>query len=124
MNARSRAVGLVLVVLSMLALAMSSWTSFQSRSYAACQSGVTEQLVRAQNARAEAAAQDRQIDREESAATANLIIAVFSLQTGAERVAAYGDYRKTLDDLTARRAATERRRQDNPLPLPPSQTCG
>lgn len=121
---RSRIVGLVLVVASVAALVMSAYSSYRLRTYAACQSAVTEQLIRVQNARADAAAQDRQTDRDESSATATLIIAVFSLQSGQERVAAYGEYRTTLDALTARRAATEQQRKANPLPAPPSQVCG
>jgi hypothetical protein len=112
------------LVASLLALGMSVWSSYQTRSYAACQAQVNESLVRVQSARAEAAEQDRQSDRDESAATAELIRTVFTVQTPTERVAAYTAYRTALDKIAASRADTERQRAAAPLPAPPSEICG
>lgn len=123
MIARSRAIGLALVVASVLALVMSLYSSYQSRRYASCQSAVSEALIQATNARAAAAEQDRRSDQDESAATAELIRTVFTVQTPAERIAAYGAYRKALDEINAHRATAQAERVAHPLPAPPSQTC-
>ncbi len=122
MIGRSR-VGLLLVVASILAIIMSAYTSYQSRAFAECQAAVNEALIVAQNARADAAEQDRASDREESTATADLIRSVFSATTREESRAAYDRYAARLAEINARRTATDKRRQDNPLPAPPSQIC-
>ncbi len=124
MTDRSRTVGVVVMVASVLALVMAFYSSYRVRAYASCQSAVSEALIRATQATAEAAEQDRQSDREESAATAELIRTVFTVQTPAERIAAYTSYREALDDINTARLTTEADRQANPLPAPPSQTCG
>lgn len=123
MIGRSR-VGLLLVVASVLAIGMSAYTSYQSRMFAECQASVNEALIVAQNARADAAEQDRASDREESLATAELIRAVFTARSQDDTRAAYLTYANRLDEITSKRAETERTRQANPLPAPPSQTCG
>lgn len=121
---RGRVVGVVVMVASVLAVLLAVNSTLQSSAYARCQSQVTEALIRSSTARAAAAEQDRQSDVKESAATAELIRTVFTAQTGPERLAAYATYRKALDDIAVTRAATEKQRKDNPLPAPPSQTCG
>jgi hypothetical protein len=121
---RSRLVGIVVMVASVLAVLLAVNSTLQSSAYARCQSRVTEALIRSSTARAAAAEQDRQSDVQESAATAELIRTVFTVQTAAERIEAYATYRKALDTINAKRAATEKQRKDNPLPAPPSQTCG
>ena len=123
MRPSGRVQGIVLLVLALLAMVMATYSGLQSASYARCQASVNEALVRAQVARGEAAEQDRQSDREESAATAALIRAVFTPGTSASRMAAYERYRATVDAINERRAVTEEQRQANPLPAPPSQTC-
>jgi hypothetical protein len=121
--ARSRTIGLVLVVASVLALALSTYTSIRSRAFAECQAAVNEALIVATNARASAAAQDRQADRDETTAITALIHAVFSAPTSEERLAAYQHYRAELDRIAASRAVAEADRVAHPLPAPPSQTC-
>ena len=123
MAVRSRVTGLALVIGSVLALAMSAYTSYQSRAFAECQASVNEALIVAQNARADAAEQDRASDREESLATAELIRAVFTARSQDDTRAAYLAYATRLDEITSQRAETERQRQANPLPAPPSQIC-
>jgi hypothetical protein len=118
-----RSFAFVVFMVSVLALSVGAVTYVRGEDFKHCQAAVVEQMIRAQNARSEAAAEDRAIDRQEQQATQALIIAVFSLTTGPERVAAFGVYRKTLDDLTTRRGTNEARRQANPLPAPPSETC-
>lgn len=120
---RGRLVGVVMMVLSLVAVGVSVNATFQASAYARCQSQVTEALIRSQTARAAAAEQDRQSDVKESAATAELIQTVFTVQTTAERVEAYAAYRKALDDINTKRATTEKQRKANPLPAPPSQAC-
>ena len=124
MIGRRRFVEWSLIAASVLALIMSMVSSCQSRSYARCQSAVSEALIAATNARADAAERDRQSDRDESAATAELIRTVFTVQTPAERIAAYRAYRSALDGVNTRRAAAEADRATHPLPAPPSQVCG
>lgn len=119
-----RVVGVVVLTASVLALVLAFWSGYQVRDYARCQSAVSEALIQASNARATAAEQDRLSDRHESSATAELIRAVFTVQTPGERVAAYTTYRQALDTINAAREATQADRQANPLPAPPSQTCG
>ena len=124
MAARSRVAGAVLVVASVVALVLSAYSSIRSRAFAECQAQVNEQLIVATNARAAAAAQDRQADRDETVAVTTLINAVFTLPTAAERMAAYAAYRAELERIAAQRAEAEADRAAHPLPSPPSQTCG
>lgn len=120
---QSRTFGVFLVAASIVALMLSGLTSYQSNSYAKCQSAVFDQLVVASTARADAAEQDRQSDRTESQATALLIQGVFTGTTTAERLAAYDAYSKTLANINQRRDATAKEREAHPLPAPPSQAC-
>jgi hypothetical protein len=118
-----RNVGWVVLTASAIAVVLATWSGINSTRYAHCQAAVNEALVVAQNARADAAAQDRVLDRQESAATAGLIKAVFSSTTRDQTLAAYLAYQKTIADITAQRAETERQRAAHPLPAPPSHTC-
>lgn len=121
---RQRWVGILVLGLAIVSLIWSTVTGVQSFQYARCQAGVNEALVQTSVARAAAAEQDRDSDRDESAATAELIRTVFEVQTPAERIAAYTAYRKALDEINARRAEAEAQRTQNPLPAPPSAICG
>jgi hypothetical protein len=113
----------IITLASVAALLISIAFGYQSRSYAQCQSAVYEALISAQNAREAAAAQDRQADRDEAAATAVLIRAVFTAASREQTLAAYAAYEDTLAGIAARREASEADRAANPLPAPPSQTC-
>lgn len=120
---RNRSLGIALVVASLIALVLSGYTSYQTRTYAECQSMVTEQLIRATNARAQAADEDRISDREESEATATLIQTVFAGGSQADRLAAYAAYQVKIGDVNQRRRMTAEQRAANPIPEPPSQVC-
>jgi hypothetical protein len=120
---RNRAFGLALVAASLVALVLSGYSSYQTRAYSQCQSNVTEALIQASIARADAAEEDRKADREESRATSLLIQTVFTATTTDERIAAYSVYAQTLGRLDEQRAATATYRAQHPLPEPPSQTC-
>lgn len=119
----NRMFGYILVVASLIALLLSGLTTYRSSSYAECQSQVSELLIEASSARAEAAEQDRQSDREESRATNLLIQAVFAGASTAERLAAYEVYRVTMEDIDQRREATAKERASHPIPEAPSQAC-
>lgn len=123
MSDRQRVVGWAVLVASVLALLVSAVTGFQSYRHAQCQSAVNEALIQATNQRAAAAAQDRDSDRRESQATADLIRTVFTTRTSEERLAAYASYRDTLDAVAKARAEAEASRQAHPLPAPPSESC-
>lgn len=120
---RNRWFGIALVAASLIALVLSGYSSYQTRTYAQCQSMVTEALIQASMARSDAAEEDRQSDREESRATALLIQTVFTATTVEERIAAYNAYATTLNDIDRKRAQTADERARHPLPSPPSQTC-
>jgi hypothetical protein len=112
-----------LIGASLVALVLSGYSSYQTRTYSQCQSMVTELLIAASMARADAAEEDRKSDREESRATALLIQTVFTATTTDERVAAYSVYAQTLAALDQKRRETADERAKHPLPQPPSQTC-
>lgn len=120
---RNRAFGIALVAASLVALVLSGYSSYQTRTYAQCQSMVTETLIQASVARADAAEEDRKADREESRATALLIQTVFTATTTEERIAAYNTYATTLANLDRIRQQTAEERAQHPLPKPPSQAC-
>lgn len=120
---RNRAFGLALVAASLIALVLSGYSSYQTRWYSQCQSLVTESLIQASVARADAAEVDRQSDREESRATALLIQTVFTAATTEERIAAYNTYAVKLAELDRQRQLTADERARHPLPKPPSQAC-
>lgn len=124
MIARSRVFYIVLTLAALVAIVMSVYQSVQFAAYNRCQSQVTEALIQSQLARAEAAEQDRASDREESAATADLIRAVFSSTSREQTLNAYNAYASRMQEIAARRASTDAQRQAHPLPAPPSQTCG
>jgi hypothetical protein len=123
MIGRDRIIGAVLVAASVAAIGMSVAASYQTRRYAACQSAVSEALIRVQTARAEAAAQDRVADQEETAAVTALIDQVFTAKTAEQAAAAYKGFAEKTAVIAAQRAATERQRTDNPIPPLPSKTC-
>lgn len=120
---RNRTFGLALMAASLIALVLSGYSSYQTRSYSQCQSMVTEALIQASMARSDAAQEDRRSDRDESRATALLIQTVFTATTSQERIAAYETYAKQLAAIDEQRRATEEERARHPLPSPPSQAC-
>ena len=120
---RNRMFGWALMAASLIALVLSGYSNYQSRSYSQCQSAVTEALIQASIARADAAEEDRHSDRDESRATSLLIQTVFTATTVEERIAAYQAYAKTLEQIDQKRAETAKQRADHPLPEPPSQVC-
>lgn len=120
---KSRFFGVALVIASLVALILSGYSSYSSRSYAECQSQVTEKLIRANTARALAAEEDRRADQKESQATADLINAVFNSASTQERIDAYAAYLATLTDVKKQREASAANRAANPLPEPPSEVC-
>jgi hypothetical protein len=120
----SRRLNITLTVISFAALFIAATAGVQTYLYADCQGHVNEALIVAQLARAQAAEQDRQSDREESTATADLIRSVFAAKTQPEVLAAYRDYQTTMNGLRDRRNAADAKRRANPLPPPPSATCG
>lgn len=120
---RNRGFGLALIAASLVALVLSGYSSYQTRSFSQCQSLVTEALIQASIARADAADEDRKSDREESRATATLIQVVFTAATVEERLAAYQAYSKALESIDEKRQATAAERAAHPLPEPPSRVC-
>lgn len=120
---RQRLTGWVVLAVSVLAVIVTTGSGIHNYQRAQCQAQVNEALIEASNARAAAATADRDSDRAESAATAELIRTVFTAATTPERLAAYDKYRAALDDIGKRRAAAEADRAQHPLPAPPSQVC-
>lgn len=120
---RNRTFGLALIAASLIALVLSGYSSYQTRSYSECQSAVTESLIQASIARGDAAEEDRKSDRDESRATALLIQTVFTATTSQERIAAYEAYSKQLAVIDEQRRTTADERARHPIPNPPSQTC-
>lgn len=120
---RNRWFGIALVAASLIALVLSGYSSYQTRTYSQCQSMVTEALIQASIARSDAAEEDRRSDRDESRATALLIQTVFTATTVDERIAAYNAYATTLASIDQKRQETADERARHPLPQPPSQTC-
>lgn len=120
---RQRVVGWVVLAAAIVALVVAAVTGIQQARYARCQAGVNEALIQVQTARADAAEQDRQSDRDESAATAELIRTVFTAESRQATIDAYAAYRVTLDEISAKRAEAEKQRTENPLPAPPSEIC-
>lgn len=106
---RHRVLGIVVMVVSVVALALSVTTTEIDARRAECQADVNDQLVRALKARSAAA-------EERDAAFDTMIDAVLNAKTGAESRAAIARYREVQ-----LKVASERRQ--NPLPAPPSQTC-
>lgn len=120
----TRRMNLGLFILSVVALIMAGLSEWQINRNSACQSAVNEAVVQAQNYRGAAADEDRQSDRAESAAFAELIRAIFASKTQADVATAYAAYNRTITDVAARRAQAEAQRAAHPIPAPPSQTCG
>jgi hypothetical protein len=104
-----RGVGFVVLVASLAALVLSAYSGYRSARYAHCQAAVNQQLVVAQNARAQAAAEDR-------GAMDRLVTDVAKANSAADTRAALARYQAT-------RASADSRRTANPLPAPPAQTC-
>ncbi|HEX5543670.1 MAG TPA: hypothetical protein VFX60_19305 [Micromonospora sp.] len=100
----TRAVQLIAV----LALGLSLWLGVQLRAQTACQAAYNEASNASQRARAMAAEQDRQAQDELFRQVAD------NPQSTVVHLRAY----------LARRAAANAQRHANPIPAPPSQTCG
>ena len=121
----------VLLAVSAAALALSVWSGIERQhqaaaleDYARCQARVNDAIVSSTLARADAADQDRASDRAESTATANLIQGVFTASSREQLQHVYALYEHSMGEITERRAAAEAQRRANPLPAPPSETCG
>lgn len=103
----------VVLVASFVSLGVSWYTGAERAAYQRCQVAVNDNLIRSQQARALAAEQDRQAMDD---LVANVLAASETRDPGAS-LAALRDYLNARADADAQRAA-------NPIPVPPSQTCG
>lgn len=120
----TRRANVMLLVVSFTALIFGAVSTILQSDRNACQARVNEASAQAQLARAAAADQDRMSDRAETAATATLIQAVFTSTTPDQVRRAYAAYAQTMVQIGKARAGAEAQRQANPLPAPPSETCG
>lgn len=123
----SRRGSIALLIISFIALIVASYSGVTGQAYARCQAGLNERSAIAQRARGDAAAQDRDADRAESTATRDLIVAVFSAagpNARDEVRAAFARYETRMREIETTRQEAEQRRQQNPLPPLPSETCG
>lgn len=102
--------GKVMLAASAVALVVSVLSGIRRELDADCQSRVNEHLILSQNARAAAAEQDRR-------AIDSLVNAVAEAQSPAT-------IRQALDSYRKARTETDLDRARNPLPAPPSETCG
>lgn len=103
----------IVVIASFASLGMSWYAGAQRAEYAHCQAAVNDALIHSQQARAAAAEQDRQ--------------AMDDLVAGVLTASETRDPRASLAALRAyvtARAAADAQRAANPIPVPPSQTCG
>jgi hypothetical protein len=106
---RKSAVEWAVLAASVIALLLAGLSGYRSATYARCQAGVNEQLVKATNARAAAAEQDRD-------AMDQLVTDVSNAKTADDSRNALARYRQT-------RAKADQDRRDHPLPSPPSEHC-
>lgn len=103
----------VILAASFVSLGMSWYTGAQRAEYQHCQAAVNDNLIRTQQARAAAAEQDRQAMDD---LVAN-ILAASETRDPKGSLAALRAYLTARADADAQRAA-------NPIPVPPSVTCG
>lgn len=123
----SRRGSIALLVISFAALVIAAYSGITGQAYAHCQAKLNERSALAQRARADAAAQDRDADRAESTATRDLIVAVFNASgpnARDENRASFARYETRMKEIETTRQEAEQRRQQNPLPPLPSETCG
>jgi hypothetical protein len=106
----TRRFGIIVMIVSLLAVGGTVWSSIERAATERCQARVNDALITSQRARAEAAAQDRDaLDR--------LVASVAEASQPAQ-------VRAALDAYRADRTTSDENRRRNPLPEPPSQVCG
>jgi hypothetical protein len=100
----------VVLALSLVAVAMTAVSGWQSHARAQCQARVNQQLVMALRARAESVdARDTAFDQ--------MLDALLTAKSPEER-------RATLATYRAAQAQVAADRREHPLPAPPDETCG
>lgn len=108
--ARSRALGVTLILAALATVFLSATTAMHQRRNAACQARYNAAFAEALTERTRATDRDR-------AALDRMVIAV---ATAKER----GTVRAALDNYVTDRAAADAERRRHPLPEPPRGRCG
>lgn len=109
----SAAVTRVLKVIAILSLLASLFVGVRQYELTACLAAYNDANNKATAARSDAAASDR-------AALDSMVKAIADAYDSGDRTAT----RKALNEYLVARARGDGQRQGNPLPAPPSQTCG
>lgn len=105
---KQRKVGIVVLIVSTLAMIVSAVNTVRSSTYYHCQQRVNDALIRSQNARAEAAEQDRQ-------AVDQMVASFLAIKPGNP-----GAGRTVLENYLKQRQEADKQRAAHPLPPPES----
>lgn len=132
MSLGQRGVGVIVLVASLLALALSAYSGWRSYAYTQCQAGYNEVNNERTRALSEAADQERAAQRRTDDAERALFTDPALSKAAAERTPAeqariqglFREYQNALTALEQERAEADKARKDHPVPAPPSKTCG
>jgi hypothetical protein len=122
-------VGVILAVISLMALGLSGWAAWRYRDHAVCQAAVSDNLYERTRILAEVGAAEREAERRRAAALDDLLtdpVVRKSPRTAVDQrhiddlYDAYGD---AVDQLRVEHALADKARAENPVPAPPSDTC-
>lgn len=105
-----RRMGVIVLIVSLVAVVVTAWTGHRSESYRRCETRVIDQLVAAQQERARAT-------EERDTAWDEFVDSSLSAKTPEEKKAA-------LDRWLVARQRLKDARRDHPLPDPPRERCG
>lgn len=127
-----RRLGIVVLLASLFALGMSAYSGLRSFEYARCQGQYNEINNERTRALTIAAEQERTAQRRADDAERALFTDPAVSKPAAERTAAerqkieqlFRDYQAALTTLERERGEADKARAENPVPPPPSETCG
>lgn len=128
---RSRVIGWVVMIASVLAVAISLVTGWESREHARCQARYNEINNERTRIITEVGADERAAERRRDDAQDATFLDPSLLRPADQRTPAeqqrvrdlFAEYLKAAEALKVERAKADKARADNPVPPPPSQTC-
>lgn len=119
---QSGKLAVVLLTLAVITVGYIWWSEQQRGEYVECQAQWGDQMVAAQIAADEAAAQDRALDRREIRSVIFLIEATLDSDVSSDE--AIRQWRDSIAQIDIERAEIAAEREDSPIPSPPTQVCG
>jgi hypothetical protein len=132
MIAKSRLIEVIVTVAAVLAMFVAVYTGYQTREQARCQARYNEVNNERTRILTDVGARERDAQRARDDALDATFLDPSLLKPATDRTpqerqrvqTLFAEYRKAAERLHVERVAADKARADNPVPEPPSVTCG